>query len=138
MIKSLFARAALLAVFAQPLLASAGAPLVVEVNGVRSADGQVVVSLCHEGESFPGRCTKKLKAKAEQGTVRVTFDDLAPGKYAAAVFHDADGDGKLTFLKEGIGFSNNANLAFSAPQFEPSAFAVSGKTTVRLTLKYFN
>jgi uncharacterized protein (DUF2141 family) len=123
--------------FAASVDAAPGA-LTVEVGAVRSATGNVVVSLCKEGEAFPSGCTRKAKAQSEAGTTKIDFADLAPGKYAVAVFHDEDADGKLTFMKEGIGFSNGANLAFAQPKFESSAFAVNGKTTIKLNLKYFN
>lgn len=123
--------------FAASVDANPGA-LTVEVGAVRSAAGNVVVSLCKEGEAFPSGCTLKSKSKSEAGVTKIEFPGLAPGKYAAAVFHDEDADGKLTFMKEGIGFSNGANLAFAQPKFEASAFPVNGKTTIKLNIKYFN
>jgi uncharacterized protein (DUF2141 family) len=129
--------AAIAPAFAASVDASQGG-LTVEVGAVRSASGNVVASLCKEGEPFPSGCKLKAQSKSENGTTKIDFPNLAPGKYAVAVFHDEDADGKLTFMKEGIGFSNGANLAFAQPKFESSAFAVNGKTTIKLNLKYFN
>lgn len=123
------------AVCAAPAGASS---LTVNVAGIRSANGAVVVTLCRAGEAFPAGCKMKNGAHAVKGVTKVRFGSLPPGSYAVAVFHDEDGDGKLTFIKEGIGFSNNSNLTFGPPKFEPAAFRVQGTTAITLNIKYFS
>jgi uncharacterized protein (DUF2141 family) len=57
------------------------------------------------------------------GTSRsLEFSGVAPGRYALAVFHDANANRRLdTFMgipREGFGFSRNPVIRFGAPQFD--------------------
>ena len=66
---------------------------------------------------------------AASGTVRVIFADVAPGAYAVAAFHDADGDGALNqnfvgMPTEGYGFSNGAVGFMGPPSFADAAVIV--------------
>ena len=58
------------------------------------------------------------------------FADVPSGRWAVAVVHDQDGDGKLDTLlgvpREGIGFSRNPRLGFGPPSFDSAAVVVSG------------
>ena len=108
------------------------------VRGVRNNSGVIVVSLCSEGQKFPSGCTVRESGKAIKGSTKVTFNKLYKGKYAAALFHDENNDGKLTFIKEGIAFSNDSNLSFGAPQFSPASFDLDGEKKIKINMRYFN
>lgn len=77
---------------------------------------------------------------ASGGAVSVSMSGLAPGRYAVAVFHDADGNGELTLWpiglpREAYGFSRNARGRFGPPPFEAAAFdlpATGGRQTITL------
>lgn len=127
------------AIAASAVASNATATLTVTVVGVRNAKGQVVVTLCRAGEEFPGGCSMRRQSPATQGRTTVAFSSLPPGNYAVALFHDEDGDGKLTFIKEGIGFSNDANVAYGAPKFSLSSFAVANRPkTITVNIKYLS
>ena len=88
--------------------------LAVKVNGVGSG-GQVVAGLFAESSGFGSfnmaKAAQVRKAPAENGVV-LRFEGLAPGRYAVAVFHDEDGNGKVktNFIgipREPVGVSNN-------------------------------
>ena len=90
------------------------ADLEVIVEGLRSTEGNVCVAL-HKREDaveFPyGEGIAGIFRRAQRE--RVVFADLLPGDYAAAAFHDADGNGELRtnilgIPIEGHGFSNGA------------------------------
>lgn len=54
---------------------------------------------------------------------------LPPGKYAAAVFHDKNGNGKmdksiLGIPKEKYAFSRNARARFGPPSWEKASFTI--------------
>jgi uncharacterized protein (DUF2141 family) len=58
-----------------------------------------------------------------------------------AVFHDENGNGKLdrNFIgipKEGVGASNNRRHAMGPPTWDESKFAVSGRVTLKIELRY--
>jgi uncharacterized protein (DUF2141 family) len=59
------------------------------------------------------------------------FADLAPGEYAAVVFHDENGDREFNMNAfgmpmEGYGFSNDAAALFAPPDFKSAAFTYNG------------
>ncbi len=118
--------------------------LTVEVNGLRNQQGSLRLSLFSSEQGFPNRSDRAVafrcvEAKAE--SVSVTFDQLPPGRYAVAVIHDANNDGKLNtgFLgipKEGFGFSRNPRIGIGAPSFHDTAISVTGESTIQIKLNY--
>lgn len=119
-----------------PAAAGGSDTLQVDVSGVRNDHGQVIGSLCKQGQIFVSGCTLTASTKALPGVVRLEFKGLATGDYALALYHDANGNGALELGAEGIGFSNNANLAQAAPDFEASRIKVAGATSIRVRLRY--
>ena len=104
------------------------ADLRVQVSGIRSNDGQVLLGLFDDAGSFLTHgLNEALPARA--GTLRTLFRDLAPGTYALAVHHDEDNDGEMAtnllgIPIEGYAFSNNARGSFGPPRFRDAAFVV--------------
>ncbi len=112
--------------------------LTVRASGVRNSSGQIIFTLCSEGQQFPSACTTKTSTAAKVGETVAEFGRLANGKYAVALFHDENADGALTLQQEGIGFSRNANLEFSMPDFKKSAFALPDSNDISINIKYYN
>ena len=139
-----FAMAAAVACVASFAFDAAAADLEVRIDGLRSADGHVRVALHRQmsEESFPGDAgvVGASFRRAAEGTVRVVFADVAPGAYAVAAFHDADGDGALDqnvvgMPIEGHGFSNGARGFMGPPSFEDAAVTVGeGEAVVSITV----
>ncbi len=111
---------------------AAAEELVVQVTGAAGSTGKIVVSLWNAPKGFASfdrskALTSRSAAVASGGAV-VRFEELVPGRYAVAAFHDADGDGKLktNFIgipRESVGTSGKAG---GMPSFEKSAIAVPG------------
>ena len=108
--------------------------LEVTLEGVHSADGQVLVALHRRtsGIDFPGDegIVARKRVAADTEPVVVRFRDLAPGDYAVAAFHDADDDGELNanvlgIPTEGYGFSNGARGLMGPPSFESAAVTIA-------------
>ncbi len=104
------------------------ADLTVKVSGVRSASGNILLSVFNDASSYliTGR---GLKILATEGAVEVVFRGLSPGTYALAVHHDEDEDGEMAtnFIGipvEGYGFSNNAVASFGPPAYRKAAFLI--------------
>ena len=104
-----------------------GAALTVSVDNVRAAEGSVRIVVYNE-ENWLNRqeWTQRALQPAARGTVAATFE-LPPGRYAVAVLHDVNGNGKmdtrmLRLPKEPYGFSNGAKPKLGPPQFEDAAF----------------
>jgi uncharacterized protein (DUF2141 family) len=122
------------------------ASLVVIVGNVQQDSGEVMAGLFFDHPAdFPKSITKGMSAPAKQrdsqGRLRMTFSDLAPGSYAATVYHDMNSDGKLTtnlmkIPSEPYGFSNNARGAFGPPSFKDAAFTIGEEDlTIEIQIK---
>jgi len=118
--------------------------LTVEIHGLRNQKGNLRLSLFSNEQGFPNRSDRAVAyrcVEAKGTSVSVTFDQLPPGRYAVAVIHDANNDGKLNtgFLgipKEGFGFSRNPRIGIGAPSFHDTAFSLTGESTIEIKLNY--
>ena len=114
-----------------------------EIDGLRDSKGVVRLCLTARRDDFPD-CKKggavSGTAKASKSGVRYVFHNVAPGTYAIAAFHDANGNTKLdTSLgipREGFAFSQNPPIRPRAPHFDEADFAVSGNSSLRLKMRY--
>lgn len=134
------------AMFAIPVLflamAAHAETLTVKIQDVRNGSGKLTLALYGSPETFEefsdDVASRSLEAK--QGTVIVTFDNLPPGDYAIAAFHDENGNGDFdtNFLgvpEEGYGFSNDPRVFLGPPSFDEVAVEVNstrGETEVSL------
>lgn len=114
--------------------------LIVEVHTLRDGSGDVRASIYREAETFrkEHQAVQIVSLPAQPGTVTLSFDGLAPGRYALMVYHDANADQKLNlrfgmFPTEGYGLSNNPKV-LGPPKFEDSAFNVEAPET-RISVK---
>jgi uncharacterized protein (DUF2141 family) len=103
------------------------------VTGLRSSKGQVVACLTTRPDTFPD-CERDPQARALKTpaapTVTLDFGRVPSGRYAIAVFHDENGNGRLDkrliIPREGYGFSRDAPVMMGPPRFARAAFATSG------------
>ena len=117
----------------------------VDVSGLRTNNGQVMCSLYASGESFPKNDNKAMahaKSAISNGEGVCEFIGIGPGRYAIAVFHDENSNGKLdaNFLgipREGVGASNNAKGHFGPPKYEDAAFqCTGGRIDMKIAVAY--
>jgi uncharacterized protein (DUF2141 family) len=115
--------------------------LTVKIDNIKKVTGEMELGLYDKAENFPkvGKQYLLVKRKVTGHTFTYTFQDLPPGEYALAVFHDRNTDGKINknFLgipTEPYGFSNNIRPKLSAPPFAKTKFRVVADTTVSITL----
>ena len=122
------------------LLLGAGTPPAAEVDvtvtGLRSAKGVVIACMTPDPQRFP-KCRGDANAyrraiDASAGTVHIEFRGVAPGRYAIALLHDENGNGKADralgmMPKEGFGFSRDAPVQMGPPAFDDAVFEVSGR-----------
>jgi uncharacterized protein (DUF2141 family) len=109
-------------------------PLDIEVIGLRNDSGEVGCSLFNDAQAFPRDDSKVLRhvwAPIRSHKAICEFTDLAPGDYAAVVFHDENGDHEFNMNAfgmpmEGYGFSNDAAALFAPPDFKSAAFTYNG------------
>lgn len=102
-----------------------------DITGLRSEKGNVLVCLSANPEYFPD-CTKdknarKLKVAATDAD-SIQIPRVKPGTYAVALVHDENANGKMDlrlFLpREGFGFSRNPKIGMGPPKFKSAQFTV--------------
>lgn len=111
----------------------------VTVEGLRSANGQVLACLTASATSFPD-CRRDPHARKQvvpaRQDVAIHFADLPPGRYAIALIHDENANGKpdmaLFLPREGFGFSRNAPVRFGPPSFSSAAFILGDGAQVQM------
>jgi uncharacterized protein (DUF2141 family) len=106
------------------------ASLTITVDEIRSAKGDIRLSLYASRAEWPDKSTKDhdfvTKARADRIVFRL---DVPPGTYAVNGFHDENGNGKfdtsaIGIPEEGYFFSNNVRPFLSAPGFDAAKFTV--------------
>lgn len=108
------------------------AELTVSVTGIASAQGEIGCNLFNDPKQFPnadgGMAGQWVKAAPPGATCR--FTNIAPGRYAVAVFQDVNGNHRLDTNWLGIpsepwGVSNNVRPTLRAPSFDEAAFTAA-------------
>jgi len=120
--------------------------LTITVKNLSTERGSLRIALWDQSNGFP----KNHNTSIDQVSIEAlknasyTFENLKPGTYAFAIFHDINNDENLNTNAIGIpsepfGFSNNPRLLFGPPSFRKSKFKVnnSGVTKKDIYLKSF-
>lgn len=127
-------------------MAAGPADVTIVAKNLRNANGVVRACLTDQVDLFP-RCTDPARSFKVVGqastTVTLTFHDVPPGRYAVALLHDENGNGKadraaMMIPKEGFGFSRDAKVRFGPPRFGDAAFDVApgGREALVITMRY--
>lgn len=113
--------------------------LIIKIQGLKNADGQLVAFLFANAnkEKFPtdisaADCTTKAPASTQ--AIELTCSNVTPGTYAVFAFHDRNNNGTLdhSFIgmpKEPLGFSSGCKATFGPPKFDKCKFDVGESTT---------
>ena len=119
------------------------ASLTIKITGITPPHGLIQLALYNNPDDFPkeGREYKVLKIQACGKTISCTINNLPPGKYAIALFHDLNQDGIcnkniLGFPTEGYGFSNNIKPKLGAPPFRKVAFESNQSVFLEISMIY--
>jgi len=121
-----------------------GNSLTIKFEKLRSMKGTLQLCLTKLKEHFPD-CSDDPDAVTlsvpTEGKI-AEFKNLAVGKYALAVLHDKNSNGRMNkFMgipKEGIGFSRNPKFSFGPPKFEAALFEMGDEAqTLVVRMKYF-
>ena len=107
----------------------------VKIQNINNNTGVIACAIFESGEGFPNKFLQfapKIMITQISGTdASFEFSDILPGKYAIAVIHDENYNGKLDsnmfgIPKEGYGFSSGAEVTLSAPSFSDAVFLYDG------------
>lgn len=121
--------------------AATAADLTVRVEDVKSAQGNIMVAVYDSANNFLKRPAKATRVAAAAGVVDLVIKDLPAGEYGIALFHDANGNGKMDSNPMGIpvedhAFSNNALGNMGPPTFEQVKFSMpAGGATATISLR---
>ena len=137
-----------LLIFAQIILSSmlpnnqSVGNLTIKVVGIPSTKGNLMVAVYNKEEGFreKDKTFRNLIEIAQKGTMEVNINQLPAGNYAVAVYHDANGNGKLDKNVFGVpteyyGFSNDAKGSFGPPSFDACKFNFSAGKSITINLK---
>ena len=129
--------------FLMPKVTAAAAQLTLAATNVAEAKGQICLAIYNSKETFLD-ASKVAHAQAMPvpgtGSLEIQLPDLPPGQYAASIFHDLNGNGKLDTNLLGIptepyGFSNNVRPKFRAARWEEAAFQLAaGQSRLEIRL----
>jgi uncharacterized protein (DUF2141 family) len=102
--------------------AASAAGLELEVAGITSAEGRLMVAVFPSEERFRVNPVETRVLDARPGSVQVRFPGLPAGRYAVAVFHDRNGNGVLDTNLLGIP-SEPAAFSGEPARMGPSSWA---------------
>lgn len=108
-----------------PAMLQAQYRLEVDAEGVETSTGTIQVALFTSPEHFlkNEEVYRAESFRAHKGTTHVLIENLPPGIYALAIFHDVNDNRELDknwigIPKEPMGFSNARIKTFGPPSFE--------------------
>lgn len=110
----------------------------IEIEGLRSSNGQVILVFSNEkGEKISGVFREIQESKSV-----IVLENIKPGNYSFKYFHDENRNQNLDLNrvgipKEGFGYANNAKGTFGPPSFKKTIFTVTGDKTLKCTPIYY-
>ena len=115
----------------------------VDVEGVRSDSGRVLVALHDNRWDFPSRWQRAVAMASESaraGSLSLTLRLPRPGRYALVAVHDEDGDGvmkksALGLPREGFATGRNAE-SLEFPFFDAALLDWAAGTRARVRILY--
>ena len=120
--------------------------LTIEITGIKESKGRMACALFWENKGFPRKHRRALRRSwvdVKGDTVKCVFKRTGLGEYAASVFLDKNGNGKLDTnaigsAKEPWGVSRNAaHKRFGPPLYNDAKFDYQGgPVTVEIELVY--
>lgn len=139
--KTIFATTAALGVaFSAFANAAQAGELTVEIKGVASEKGNIMLALYGKDDKWLGKPLKGTMTAVKGTAAIVSFGDLPEGEYAISLFIDENNNGKMDFNAIGIptepyAFSNDAVGNFGPPTFEKAKFVV-GKDAKSIVITF--
>ncbi len=118
--------------------------MTVTIGNIETAKGSLYVALFNNENNFledGANPYGKIVPVKSKPTCTVEFDELPFGKYAIAVYHDLNNNGKLDKNMLGIptepyAFSNNPAVKWHSPTFQEAAIELrESKAAIAVELK---
>lgn len=122
-----------------------GSTITVTATNLRSDEGVVRACMTTNPERFPkcrGDANSYSVVVPAGKTVTFRFKGVTPGRYAIAMLHDENNNGKadramMMMPTEGYGFSRDAKVRMGPPKFKSAAFDVGPADQAQtITMRY--
>lgn len=133
---------AVFALLTMTLMPANATEINIKLNGIQSIQGQIGCSLFSHDKGFPMESSQAQQQWLEvnQSEMSCTFNHVAPGHYAIAVFQDLNANKRvdkslLGFPKEPWGVSRNVRPTMRAPTFSEATFEVKDEPNITMTLE---
>lgn len=119
--------------------------LVVVIEQVRSAKGEILVSVFGNPSGFPNDPEQALhttRVPATTPTTTVEVEGVAAGRVAVAVLHDENSNGNMETdwlgrPTEGWAVTNDARGRFGPPSYEDAVVELAGgRATIHVKMSY--
>jgi len=114
----------------------------VTISGLKPLKGDLYISLHNRPEYFQVADSAFMKKKitVNEETESFSFENVPDGRYAIAIYHDENLNGKLEvnelgIPREGYGFSNSNKVA-GRPKFDQAAFDLRRNDTIVINMIY--
>lgn len=118
------------------------ADLHLSIGNVKSTEGMIWVGIYDSKENFMVQERARVEGYhlERTGELRVSLDDIDPGTYAVAVFHDENNNGTLDQNALGIPtepycFSRKPKSKWRAPRFQEVAVTIRRGQRLEMTLE---
>ena len=118
-----------------------GGRIEVQIDGISSKQGEIIVQLYSKEEKLFGDKKKILKTGITGDKARVVFENIAFGEYAVFVFQDLNKNGTLDhnmfhIPSEPLGFTNSfrPTIFTGPPKFSDLKFRFNQDITLKATL----
>lgn len=104
--------------------------LIIKITGIRVEKGHIRIAVYDSAKKWLKQPTYAAILNAESREVEWKIDDIPPGIYAIAVFHDENLNGEfdrgfIGISRETYGFSNNVKAFFGPPKWDDTKFALT-------------
>lgn len=118
-----------------------------ELSNISSSEGQVLIAVYNKKEQYtdnPFKTYKLSKASQKNNVLSLTVKDLPVGKYVFTLLDDANNNNKMDYNwfgipKEGYGFSKNLKPSLTgAPKYEDCIIDIQSKTTIKMSMQYWD
>lgn len=114
--------------------------LTIEISGMKSNKGRVLVALYKGKEDFLKKRFRGDVAKIKDKKATTVFKNLAPGIYAVSLFHDENNNQKMDtnffgIPKESYGTSNDAKGFMGPPKYEDAKFTITKNKTIVINIE---
>jgi uncharacterized protein (DUF2141 family) len=121
------------------VILSAQVTIKVEVKGLKSNKGQVMIGLYNSEKDFLKKTYKGTVVLIKDKIATVTFSNIPKGEYAVSLFHDENNNGKLdsNFMgipREDYAASNGAKGFMGPPKYKDAKFSISENKTILLKI----